>query len=179
MNGEGKIDAAGCLQDAFFQHDCRTAMAFFAGLEHEHHFADQSVPPSNEQMCGLDEHGDVGVMSARMHSSLNGALEIENSVLVHWKSIHVCPKKHGWTWSTRIKDCGHARKRCSHRDLEVEWLEGLDNGLLGSWQFEAEFWMCVKVSSECDCIVEQFGGIGEQSRKGVHVLMVGRRANSR
>ncbi len=93
MQGEGCLWQ--WLQQAILEHEARPVPALLAWLEHEQHGSRQFAAPRTQQPRGSDQHGDVAVMTTRVHCAALLRGKCESGVLVHRQRIHVSPQQNG------------------------------------------------------------------------------------
>ncbi len=95
MQSERVIDRlAGCLENTVGEHECGSAVALFAGLEHEDHLPVQMFALFAEQPSGTDQAGGMQVVPAGMHAPRNQRGVIDTTGLLEWKGVHVRAQQH-------------------------------------------------------------------------------------
>src|ERR1700694_4037853 len=66
MKSKRGIGPGICVEQSILDHMPRAGVSLFTGLEHEFNSAGQLVAMAVKQMHGLNEHGGVGIMAARV-----------------------------------------------------------------------------------------------------------------
>ncbi len=105
MQAENRLGSVGTIQDTFLDHHYRTPVfagrrAFLGRLEDELDGSRQHLPVIRQDFGGTHEHGDVGVMAARVHdrdilsvvfATCPGGKR-NTGTLEHRQAIHIGPQ---------------------------------------------------------------------------------------
>ena len=114
----------------------------------------QRAAPRGEELGGAGEHGDVGVVAARVHGAVVAAGELEPGVLVHRQGVHVAAEQHGGAGLVAVEHRDHRRRRRAGGDGERQAVERLEHHRLRARQLEAELRLLVDPPPQVDGVLQ-------------------------
>ena len=157
MEREGRIGQR--VDQAVVEHEARTVMAFFAGLEHELHGAGQLVAPGAQHFRRADQHRNMRVMPAGVHRTAYLRAVIQTSIFVQRQRIHVTAQQNraavGGAFQCRNQaGCGRPLAKLQRQTFK----RGLDLGDC-FWVLQAKLWLGMNGAPQFDKIGQEALGV--------------------
>ena len=144
------VNGVHVFQDSGGHHFLGTSGRGLLGvLEDELHAAVESVLELGQCLGGTEQHGGVGVVTARVHHTVNGGLEVVVGLLVEGKRVHIGAQRHGLTGALAL-DHGHHGSFGGVGRGQSEALQGFGHELGRVVLLEGQLGVSVKVAAPLD-----------------------------
>ena len=153
----------GGLEEALAKHRSGAVIALLSGLEHEQDMPAELPAVVPEETSRPEQHGDVRVVSARMHPIRDLRGEVEAGLLAQRQAIHVGAQEQRRARPLPLDDRHHGAHGGPEHRLETKTSKRPGDRRLGLGQLEADLRPTMQVAADPDDLREERLGLDHEA----------------